>query len=170
MVDSGREIKFFQPMRFLRVLSRPSLLTIKKYFIFLLFAIILVALFCLLKAKTSENRTILKINDHKFSVEIADISEKRSRGLGKRENLCPDCGMLFAFPSLGEYSFWMKDMNFPLDIIWIANEKIIYLARNISPELAGTINPGIKADKVLEINGGLSDKYGLREGDEIKFK
>lgn len=109
------------------------------------------------------------INSREFSVEIADTSEKRSKGLGGRDNLCETCGMLFIFPEAGNYSFWMKDMKFPLDIIWISKGKIAYIARNIPVDFKEIVNPSISTDKVLEINAGLSDKYGISINDDVKF-
>jgi len=111
-------------------------------------------------------RTV-EINNQLFKVEIASTPEERSRGLSGRENLCEDCGMLFEFPEPGNYSFWMKGMNFPLDIIWIRENRVVYVARNISSEHQGTINPGVEADKVLEINSGLSEEYEIEEGNEV---
>lgn len=118
----------------------------------------------------SDNGLVAEINNHKFTIEIADEPREQSKGLGNREKLCDDCGMLFLFDKPGRYAFWMKDMKFPLDIIWIAEDKIINLAKNIPADFKGTINPQEDADKVLEINGGLSDKYGIKEGDSVIFK
>jgi hypothetical protein len=109
------------------------------------------------------------ISGHKFILETVMSQGERERGLSGRESLCRECGMLFVFPQKGEYSFWMKDMKFDLDIIWIADGKIAYLAKNVSSQNLKTIKPDRPADYVLEISGGLCDEYGIREGDEIKF-
>lgn len=133
--------------------------------------LILFGILCLwLFFRDKNSQDFVEINNHKFSVEIADTAEKRSRGLGGRENLCSDCGMLFVFPEAGDYSFWMKDMKFPLDIIWIDGNQVVYITKNITPDYIGTISPGAPADKVLEINAGLSDKYRIQEGDLLIFK
>lgn len=112
----------------------------------------------------------IEINEKKFKVEIAESEKKKYLGLGDRNNLCSSCGMLFVFKEGGKHQFWMRGMNFPLDIIWISGNKIVYIAKNISKDHKGTITPFGEADKVLEINAGLCEKYGIEEGDEIKFK
>src|SRR3989338_8360738 len=56
----------------------------------------------------------LDINGSIISVEVADTQEKRSKGLGGRESLASDSGMLFVFPDSGKYPFWMKGLSFPL--------------------------------------------------------
>jgi uncharacterized membrane protein (UPF0127 family) len=77
--------------------------------------------------------------------------------------------MLFEFSQSGRYSFWMNDMRFPLDIIWIANGKIAHIEKNVSEKFAGTLIPLSDADRVLEINSGIADKLGVKVGDMISF-
>jgi len=60
----------------------------------------------------------------KISVEVADTVEKRSLGLGKRSGLENGWGMLFVFEKRKQHGFWMKGMQFPLDIIWLDNHRI----------------------------------------------
>lgn len=120
---------------------------------------------------SKKNKTaIVSIGGHKFSSEIAQSSNEREKGLGNKKSLCADCAMLFIFPQKGEYSFWMKDMKFNLDIIWLYEEKVAYIAKNVSYKDPYSINPGVEADKVLEINAGLSDKYGISIGDKMEVK
>lgn len=91
-----------------------------------------------------------------------------------REYLDPDKGMLFLFENEGIYNFWMKNTLIPLDIIWIdENKKAVFIKENAMPcnlEDCEIFHPAQKAKYVLEINGGLSEKYGLKFGNEIKFK
>src|SRR4030042_3095985 len=103
--------------------------------------------------KTEEINSV-EINGKTFSVEIADDEKERARGLGERSSLCGDCAMLFVFPQKGKYSFWMKDMKFPLDIIWINDGRVVYLARDIQPDSKEIISPDVTADRVIEINSG----------------
>lgn len=126
--------------------------------------------FSYLSRFADETNSYVTINSHKFSVEIADSPEERSLGLGGRESLCENCGMLFKFPEAKVYTFWMKDMQFPLDIIWIMEGKIVYIAKNVPAGFKGTIGPGISADNVFEINAGLSDEYGIEEGSEAVIR
>ncbi len=117
----------------------------------------------------SDNEIVAEINNHKFTIEIADEPREQSKGLGNREKLCDNCGMLFLFDKPGRYAFWMKDMKFPLDFVWIAGDKIININKNIAPDYSETLKPKILVDKVLEVNAGVCEKYKIEIGDEIKI-
>jgi uncharacterized protein len=147
---------------------------------FLVFAVILAGIFWLIKR---ENRTNsqppeflsaakeVQINGKKLSVEIAATPEKRALGLSGRESLCPDCAMLFIFEKPGAYSFWMKDMQFNLDIIWISGNEIVGISKNVSYErgTSEVVSPPAPVDKVLEINAGTSASLNLKAGDKVEF-
>lgn len=111
----------------------------------------------------------VEIKGNKFKAELAVLPSEREKGLSDRKSFCEECAMLFIFEKPGRYSFWMKDMRFSLDIIWILDHKVVYIANNVSPDFRGGIQSSILADKVLEINGGIAEKYGLGVGDEVKF-
>lgn len=119
--------------------------------------------------KHSNNIKTVSINGIEFKAEIARSEAEMSLGLGKRKNLCQECAMLFEFSKSGYSSFWMKDMKFPLDIIWIDGDRVVYVAENIAADYNGTIRPTIKASRVLEINAGFSRIYGIGEGTKIQF-
>ena len=112
----------------------------------------------------------VKINGNELEVEIVNSSEKLSKGLGGRDGLCEKCGMLFEFSEKGRYSFHMKGMRFNLDIIWLNGNEIVHIAKNVSYNSSETIMPEAKADKVLEIKGGLADRIGIKAGDVVEFK
>jgi len=78
--------------------------------------------------------------------------------------------MLFLFDKSGRYAFWMKDMKFPLDFIWIAGDKVVDIDENIPPDYSGTLKPETPVDKVLEINAGVCEKYGIKKGDEVRLR
>lgn len=117
----------------------------------------------------TKNHKTVQIDGQKFFVELALTEEKQAQGLGQRKDIKENEGMLFVFPEKKEHSFWMKDMQFDLDIIWIEEGKIVYIAKNVSQRSLETINPKINADKVLEIQGGLSDKYNFQIGNSVKI-
>ncbi len=106
-----------------------------------------------------------------FDVEVADTEIKRAIGLMNRTNLPEKSGMLFIFGSERTVSFWMKNTLIPLDMIFISEDKkIVNIKRQAQP--CKTLDcESYKSEKpvkyVLEINGGLSDKLGIREGDGI---
>src|SRR3989338_9432441 len=76
----------------------------------------------------------LKIGEYVFDVEIADDTAERARGLSGRVVLAEDSAMLFLFELPSVQNFWMKGMNFPLDIIWIKGDTIIGFAENVPPD------------------------------------
>lgn len=126
-------------------------------------------LFCNFSVYGNKLETV-SVGGQDFRAEVVRSLEKREKGLGGRKSLCEECAMLFVFPKGGEWGFWMKNMNFDLDIIWIKEDKIVKIVRNVSKNYQEVIAPDIEADNVLEINSGLSDKFGIKRGDKIIFK
>lgn len=112
----------------------------------------------------------IRIGKNIFQAEIAATPAKRSQGLSNRKELCENCAMLFLFEGKGLHSFWMKEMNFDLDMIWIDKNEIVYMVKNVSKKKEfEVIKPEYKADKILEINASLADKLGIKIGDEVEF-
>ena len=113
---------------------------------------------------------LVAINNNVIKAETADSVLTQYHGLSNRPSLCPDCGMLFNFPDFQEREFVMRDMEFPLDIIFIADGKIINIAANLPPE---GHEPSViyksngPADQVLEVNGGYAEQKGIKVGDMI---
>ena len=112
------------------------------------------------------------IKDAVVWVGLARTSEEKSRGLSGRESLAEDEGLLFVFDKKDFHSFWMKDMNFPLDIIWIADNKIVGIVHNAL--VSDNINGGIPAflspepvNYVLEVNAGFCEKNYIQVNDEV---
>lgn len=127
-----------------------------------------------LRIQSSYKRAKFITNTTTFNVEISDTPELRSLGLSSRKNLNADEGMLFIFPTAGFYSFWMKDMNFSLDFVWINGEKIIDLTENVpfpqSTEKLSTYTSRFPADKILEIQSGAIKKNNIKVGDLGKIE
>ena len=111
---------------------------------------------------------IVKIGNEKFYSEVVLSDTKMKKGLGGRNKLCDSCAMLFKFPQVGKYSFWMKDMRFPLDIIWIKDGTVVHIEKNISENFSETLSPQVDTDSVLEINAGNVDKFNIKIGDKSK--
>ncbi len=107
----------------------------------------------------------LQIGSHQWSVEYADTESERVLGLGKRASLPQASGMLFIFPQADRYQFWMKDMEFPLDLVFIAGGKVESLVQNVAPEEMGLISPGGPVRYVLEVNAG--ETTGIIPGDKV---
>ena len=107
-------------------------------------------------------------------VEVADTLKKRSLGLGKRTSLKKGWGMLFIFEKRKPYRFWMEDMQFPLDIIWLDNHRIVHIIHNAKPansryETKVMTSP-VPVNFVLEIAAGRAAKLQLKTGQRMKFK
>lgn len=116
----------------------------------------------------------VKINDAIFTVELAQSDEQRQLGLSGRKSLEQNKGMLFIFEQPGNYSFWMKNMQFPLDLVFIKDNKVVSVAQNAQPtkenENPPLFFPEGQVNKVLEINAGLTKKYGIKKGDDVEVK
>jgi uncharacterized membrane protein (UPF0127 family) len=117
------------------------------------------------------------IGSTKINVTVADSEEERKQGLSGKDKLGENEGMLFVFDTKNVYpGFWMRGMKIPIDIIWIDDEIVAKIDKNvvISPE--GTPDSQLKLyypdkpiDYVLEVHAGFSDKNGLQVGDVVKF-
>jgi uncharacterized membrane protein (UPF0127 family) len=105
-----------------------------------------------------------------FQVEIADTPAKREMGLQYRRELALDQGMIFLFPAEEQQSFWMKNTPLPLDMIFIsADRKIVGIIENTVPFSLEARSVGTRSRYVLEINAGLSRRYGFKAGDTVRF-
>ena len=113
----------------------------------------------------------LSVDGKTFVVEIADTSYLQMKGLSGHKPLAENQGMFFVFPDQSIHSFWMKDMLFPLDIIWISQDlKISHIEKNLSPETYPTAyGTSTLSQYVLEISAGLTEKYNIKIGDSIIF-
>ena len=107
-------------------------------------------------------------------VEVADTLKKRSLGLGERTSLKKGWGMLFVFEKRKPYRFWMKDMQFPLDIIWLDNHRIVHIIHNAkaanSKDVPKVMTSPVPVNFVLEIAAGRAAKLRLKTGQRMKFK
>ncbi len=102
-----------------------------------------------------------------FSLEIAATREAQARGLSGRESLCDTCGMLFTFRLAAQQSFWMKDMRFPLDIIWLRDGEVVAIEHTIPADASAIFSPESSANQVLEVNAGAAQSVIV--GDVLIF-
>ncbi len=110
----------------------------------------------------------LALKGEKFAVEVADTPAKRIQGLSGRDGLGVNEGMLFTFDEPGAHGFWMKDMKFPIDIIWISNSEVIYVLNNLNPDSYPTIfSPPKPVNQVLEVKAGTALRLNVVEGDKV---
>jgi uncharacterized membrane protein (UPF0127 family) len=116
------------------------------------------------------------INGRAFNLEVASDTASRGVGLGGRDDLAEDSGMLFVFPLEGLHRFWMKDVSFPLDLIYIAGNGTIMDIQGMLPEPGVAdadltlYEPPVKVLLAMEIDGGLARRLGIEEGMTVRFE
>lgn len=110
----------------------------------------------------------VKINSKTLLVDIADDDCKRILGLSNKTSLGGE-GMVFVFENSGNHGFWMKDMRFPIDILWIDEFfTIVGIEKNVSPDTyPKPFGQKYLSKYVLETSVGYSNKYNIKIGDKI---
>lgn len=115
----------------------------------------------------------VKIGATVFRVDLAITPKDREQGLSGRKGLASDEGMLFVFDQKGAYHFWMRGMQFPLDFLWIDGNTIVEISENIPAPGPGEtpveLAPTVDIDRVLEINAGTAQAFGIEVGDRVEF-
>jgi len=145
-----------------------------KYFLFIfLFSILLTGCLALgLRETNITNNFNLSIGSQQFNVEVAITPEQQIQGLSNRQFLEPTAGMLFVYEDLVSPGFWMKDMKFSIDIIWIKDNVIVgwTVAHPVfTGEELPIYYPPEPINRVFEVNAGTVEKIGLKIGDTIEF-
>lgn len=103
-----------------------------------------------------------------FAVELAETPRERSLGLMHRESMPKSAGMLFIFDPPQPVAFWMRNTLIPLDMLFIDRAGVVTrIHENAVPHDETAIPSGGPIYAVLEINGGLSDIYGINQGTEV---
>jgi len=115
----------------------------------------------------------VEIGSQRVAVELAVTIAEQSRGLGYRDGLAWGSGMYFPYDRPGFYTFWMKGMRFPIDIVWIRNGRIVDLHQDVPFEPGGngpTLRPRQIVDAVLEVPAGYAAASGWRIGDRVALE
>ncbi len=116
----------------------------------------------------------IKVNNQVFKVLVANSEKHWQKGLGGRKDLGKYDGMLFVFPNQAQHIFVMRDMKFPLDIIWFNKGTVVDKAQNLPIEPGVTEEELVQypardiSDRVLEISAGSALKYNLNIGDNLE--
>lgn len=129
------------------------------------------AVFLLGKEDMNTERQTIRVGDQELFVEIADTLQLQVRGLSGRPSLGEQEGMLFVYESPQILSFWMKDMNFAIDIIWIdGNRAITGIIANVSPDtFPQTFSSVSPAQYVLEVPAGWAERHGVAKEDQVTW-
>jgi uncharacterized membrane protein (UPF0127 family) len=122
-------------------------------------------------AFTEELKTML-VGDTALRVAVADSAEERTQGLSGTSALPPGTGLFFVFESDNRPGFWMKDMLFPIDIIWIARGgDVVGIEENVSPETYPRVyRPSKSIRYVLEVPAGFSALNNVQKSTKISVE
>lgn len=106
-----------------------------------------------------------------YKVLLSNTPELRTKGLSGRPSLGTDEVMLFVFEREGKNYFWMKDMLFSIDIVWLgADRRVLHIERDVAPEtFPKSFGPDENSKYVLEFKAGVVDSVGMEIGDSISF-
>ncbi|MCP4317193.1 MAG: DUF192 domain-containing protein [Hyphomicrobiales bacterium] len=106
---------------------------------------------------------------HSFTVELAITNQQRATGLMHREQMDENAGMLFRFDRVQPVLMWMKNTLIPLDMIFIRPDGTVAdIHYNAIPHSEEIIQSNEPVLYVLEVNGGIAEKIGLRRDDSVK--
>ncbi len=113
----------------------------------------------------------LTIGNKQIQVAFANTPELQEQGLSNTAPLTDGQGMLFAFPTETVPSFWMKDMSYGLDIIWInADKEVVDITANLDPQtFPKSFTPVSPVQFVLEVPAGFAEKNSIEIGTKVKF-
>ena len=117
------------------------------------------------------------VGNHTIAVTEALTPEAQARGLGGVTELSLDQGMLFLFPDARERTFWMKDMLIPIDMIWLVDDRIVGIEKNVQPPSSDATDNDLllytspePVNNVLEVPAAFSDRYKLQIGDRVVYR
>jgi len=120
--------------------------------------------------------TRVEFSDISIAAEIADTPAKRVKGLSGVRSLAESSGMLFVMEDPGYVGIWMKDMKFPIDILWIAGGKVVDMKENVRPPSSGAdlnklpiYRSIVRSNFVLEVNAGFSARHAIHIGDRVNI-
>lgn len=118
--------------------------------------------------------TTIKVADESFRVKVAKTDKEKQIGLSDTKKLGEKNGMLFVFDTPDKYSFWMREMDFPIDIIYIKDTEVVDVIENVpAPTTSDSdlpvYQPNTEANRVLELNSGSAKKYNIKKGTIVEI-
>lgn len=141
------------------------------------FGVALIAISLLLILQKTENRVteeffVWNSGEKVLSLEIADTNRERMEGLSGRQSLPKGSALLLVFKQEDEHGIWMKDMLFPIDVIWLDPDfEVVNFKSNVLPETYPTVfKPERPALYVLETNVGFIDQYRVKIGQQLDLR
>lgn len=144
----------------------------KKYLAYFIFSVCALYLSILVIREFYYPKSVITINGYSLTVEQALTPRQQTKGLSIKKTLSENHGMVFVYNHDDYLSFWMKGMNFPIDIIWLDNQcRVVHIEENLPPcPLTGdcpTYTPTQRARYVLETIAGFTKRYQVEQGKTI---
>lgn len=119
---------------------------------------------------TDYPRKQVSLGPHKLTLVLTDTEQRKITGLSGSKPLKDYEGMLFQFSVPGRYGFWMKDMKYSLDFLYLRNNKVVEVRTDVSPETyPDIILPTVDFDSMIEMNAGSTSKLNLHIGDVLLY-
>ncbi|HUO61986.1 MAG TPA: DUF192 domain-containing protein [Candidatus Bathyarchaeia archaeon] len=121
--------------------------------------------------RMNTDQSTLSLDRHRYFVSVMRTEDELERGLSGTDSLPTDHGMLFVFPSDNKWQMWMKDMKYPIDMVWLNDyEQVIYTVKDAEPSsYPHTFTPNDPARYVIELPSGTIDRTGIKNGDVAGF-
>jgi len=116
--------------------------------------------------------TTLRLGDGVFKTRVARTPDEREQGLSNTAKLRDDQALLFVFGTDEKWSIWMRDMNYPIDIVWLdKDKKVVHIVKNAPPESYPDESFVSKenARYVVELLAGTADKKAIKIGGKASF-
>lgn len=126
-------------------------------FIVIIIVLIVIAVAAFLLIRDRQSKLPLVLGDGAFQATVLRTESEREKGLSGTDSLAANAAMLFVFPSDGKWSVWMKDMKYPIDIVWLdSNKQVVYLVKRATPESYPdtTYVPRTTARYIVELPAG----------------
>lgn len=156
-------------------MNRPSFATWRPATTYVLVGGLVVLLISLTVAyilNTFVPTTSVRIGSGVYSLQIADTEAELAQGLSGVQELPVNGGLLMKFDSDNTWSIWMKDMEIPIDIIWLDKDKqVVYIVKGATPELSTDVvfSPKTDARYVIELPAGSVEKSGIKKNQTVIF-
>ncbi|NTW61621.1 DUF192 domain-containing protein [Candidatus Saccharibacteria bacterium] len=141
------------------------------FIIGVVFAIVATIVIYVIMPNLPQSVTSLRLGDGVFRAKLALNESSRQKGLGGTSNLPEDQALLMAFTTDDKWGIWMKDMSFPIDIIWLnSSKKVVYIVKNVSPDDQTKVyEPRTDARYVIELPAGTVDRKAISADSLASF-
>lgn len=142
-----------------------------------LFVLAIIGVFVTTKQENCRDfsQGLVQVGGQEITVAVAKDGLEQARGLAGCTKIPVNAGMYFPYEGKQTPTFWMKGMRIPIDIIWIADNEVVGILEFVPPpttkldEELPRYRPSRPITAVLEINAGATKKFGITEGDSVRF-